>query len=126
MDFCYIDYPSPPKSDYRYLSRTLGSLKYSSIIIMRLMHRNPGEHRVFPVDLATFESWVEKHKDYPHRLQYADETVVVVVMYPPHDMSANAIIQQILREADRKSHPSVPRVLIGTGCPQSFMSTNSQ
>ena len=86
------------------------------------MHRNPGEHRVFPVDLTTFESWVEKHKDYPHRLQYADETVVVVVT--PHDGSATAIMQQILRETDRQSHPSVPRVLIGTGCPQSFMTTS--
>lgn len=78
MDYCYIDYPSPRKNDYRYLSRTPGSLKCTSIIIMWLMHRNPREHRIFPFDLSTFERWAEKRKDYPHRLQFADVTIVVI------------------------------------------------
>ena len=78
------------------------------------MNRSPGEYTIFPVDNQTFHAWAESHKDYPHRLQYSQDTVVVNVMYPPQDRSSNIIIQQILRRVDAVNGAEV-NLSIGTG-----------
>ena len=64
------------------------------------MDRNEGEYRISPIDVDTFDKWAEKHPDYPHRIQFAHDTVIIVVMYPPHDGSSTAIMQQIKFEVD--------------------------
>ena len=116
----FQDIVCPQSDDLTHLSRVLGTLKYSHDITARLTGRQEGEYCIAPVDLAIFDEWCRRHKDYPHSLQYSDKQLVICIMYPDHDRSAGIIITYIKEEAnDMCGGGRAVRDMLssGTGCP---------
>jgi len=111
----YKDFICPGTADQKWISRTLGSLKYDSSTVW-LMNRDEGEYRLYPVSLATFDAWASSHRDYKHPLQFSNDVLLVVIMYPPHDRAAFAIVQEIYYQATQICQPARCGLWMGTGC----------
>ena len=54
------------------------------------------------------------HPNSKHSLQYADELIVVTVLYPPHTRAAAIIIQEIKAQVDRLRDSARTRLSTGT------------
>jgi hypothetical protein len=102
------------------VSQILGTVKFVFNVFQPLMSRQAGEYRISPVDEPTFTHWAGRHPDYHHPIQYANDLLVVVVMYPPHDRSSSIIIQEVKAEIDRMCAPGRARLSTGTGCTNPF------
>jgi len=46
-------------------------------------------YRLYPVSLATFDAWASSHRDYKHPLQFSNNVLLVVIIFPPHDGAAS-------------------------------------
>jgi hypothetical protein len=84
------------------------------------MNRDEGEYGLYPVSLATFDAWTSSHQDYKHPLQFSNNVLLVVIMYPPHDGAASAIVQEIYYQAAQLCQPARPGLLMRTGCIRHF------
>ena len=80
------------------------------------MNRTAGEYRIYPVDEQTITTWLGRHPDYPHPIQYADKLVIAVVRHPLHDGTSSIVIQEIKAEIDRMCSPGRARLSSRTGC----------
>src|SRR5271163_4679065 len=112
----FVDIVFPEDGSVKDLSRLLGKLRYSLAHILWLTNSEAGEYRLTPVPLTVFDAWSESYSDYPHSLQFENQTVVVTVTLPPHDGAAGIIVQHIvlnvhgmcqLRDAKVWSHQDV-------------------
>lgn len=97
----YQDITFPNGGNERQLASILGRIRFCLIIPPWLMSRTEGEYRIAPVDLKTFDTWANKHSQFPHAIQYSRNTLVINVMLPPHDGAAGIIGQHISRVVDR-------------------------
>lgn len=80
------------------------------------MNRTEGEYRIGPVSLKVFDNWAETHPQFPHAIQYSDNTLVINIMLPPHDGAAGIIIQHISRVVDRMCPQNDAEIWCRTGC----------
>jgi len=54
-----------------------------------------------PVPLRVFDSWAEKHPQFPHSLEFCDSKLIVCIMKLPHDGVAAYITREIILTLER-------------------------
>ena len=84
------------------------------------MNREEGEYRLYPVSLASFDAWTSSHPDYKHPLQFSNNVLLVVIMYPPHDGAALSIVQEIYYQTTQICQPARCGLWMRTGCIRHF------
>jgi hypothetical protein len=114
MDFQYATILLQKSNDSTALGRAIGRISYDPTLFVLFMNSSPGEYSISPVDPAAFSSWSERHKDSHYKVQYANNTVVLSIMYPIHDKSA-AILMDYIVEGARTITGSKPKIITGTG-----------
>ena len=99
MEFVYRDINLKETEDVGSLSRVITKILYASAILTSLMsskeHR-PGEYRLQPLAPEVFDAWGQKHRDFKTKLQYCNKILIISVMRPIHDRSADIVIQELL------------------------------
>jgi len=77
-------------------------------------------NRLYPVSLATFDAWASSHRDYKHPLQFSNNVLLVVIIFPPHDGAASAIVQEIYYQATQTRQAARCGLWMRTGCIRHF------
>jgi hypothetical protein len=122
MEFEYRDVNLKGTEDVASVSRVITNILYASAILTLLMSskaNRPGEYRLQPLAREVFDSWMKKHPDIKTRLQYCNPSLVISIVYPVHDRSANIVIQELLMTTLRICPGS--RLMFGTGRNLSFV-----
>src|SRR5271170_3057378 len=122
MEFVNRDINLKETEDLGSLSRVITKILYASAILTLLMsskeHR-AGEYRLQPLAPELFDAWVQKHRDFKTKLQYCNKILLISVMYPIHDHSANIVIQELLITTLQLCPGA--RLMFGTGRNLSFV-----
>ena len=111
----FVDIVFEGKDPVKDLSRLLSMFRYSLTYIPWLTNRKPGEYRLGPVPLIVFDAWAKSNPQYPHGIQFENETVVVTVVQLPHDGAAGIIAQHIVLNAHGMCQPKDAKIWSHTG-----------
>ena len=106
----------PKTGSIQDLSRIIAELKYCLFDDVCLMNRNEGEYQISPVTVTAFDKWANSHPQFPYGLQFANQYIVMTIIFPLYDRAAGIITHQISRTVDKMCPMNDTNFWLGTGC----------